>query len=35
MKAFVKILFGDTWNIAGVALIVIAAVGLPELGHSD
>jgi len=35
MKAFVKTLVGDTWNIAGVALIVAVAAGLTELGHAD
>ncbi len=33
MKAFFKTLVGDTWNVAGVALIVIVAVGLTELHH--
>jgi hypothetical protein len=33
MKAFVKTLFGDTWNVAGVAVIVAVAVGLTGLGH--
>ena len=33
MKAFVKTLFGDTWNIAGVAVIVAVAAGLTGLGH--
>ncbi len=33
MKAFVKTLFGDTWNIVGVALIVAVAVVLARLGH--
>jgi hypothetical protein len=34
MKAFVKTLFGDSRNIAGVALIVIMGVALTGLGHS-
>jgi hypothetical protein len=34
MKAFVKTLFGDTPNIAGVALIVAVAV-LTGTGHAD
>ena len=33
MRAFIKTLFGDTWNIAGVALIVAIGAGLTELGH--
>jgi hypothetical protein len=33
MKAFAKTLFGDAWNVAGVALIVAVAVGLTGLGH--
>jgi hypothetical protein len=33
MTAFVKTLFGDTRNIAGVALIVAVAAGLTSLGH--
>jgi hypothetical protein len=35
MKAFVKTLFGDTPNIAGVALIVAVAAVLTETGHAD
>ena len=34
MKAFAKTLFGDAWNIAGVALIVAVAAGLTGLGHA-
>ena len=34
MKAFCKTLFGDTWNIAGVALIVAVAAILTGLGHA-
>ncbi len=34
MKAFIKTLFGDTWNIAGVALIVAVAAGLAGFGHA-
>lgn len=34
MKAFVKTLFGDTWNIAGVALIVAVAAGLTAMDHA-
>ena len=34
MKAFVKTLFGDAWNIAGVALIAAVGVGLVEVGHA-
>jgi hypothetical protein len=33
MKAFVKTLFGDAWNIAGVAIIVAVAAGLAGLGR--
>jgi hypothetical protein len=33
MRAFVKTLFGDTWNIAGVAVIVAVAAALSGLGH--
>lgn len=33
MGAFVKTLFGDAWNMAGVGIIVAAAAGLTELGH--
>jgi hypothetical protein len=35
MKAFVKTMFGDSWNIAGVALIVAVAAGLTQLGHAN
>jgi hypothetical protein len=34
MKGFIKTLFGDTWNIAGVSLIVAVAAGLTSLGHA-
>jgi hypothetical protein len=34
MKAFIKTLFGDRWNIAGVAVIVAVAAGLTGLGHA-
>jgi hypothetical protein len=33
MKAFVKTLFGDARNIAGVALVVAMAAGLTGVGH--
>lgn len=33
MRAFVKTLFGDAWNIAGVGLIVAVAACLTGLGH--
>lgn len=33
MKAFVKTLFGDAWNIAGVAGIVAVAAALIGLGR--
>jgi hypothetical protein len=33
MKAFSKTLFGDSRNIAGVALIVALAVLLTDIGH--
>jgi hypothetical protein len=35
MKAFIKTLFGDTWNIAGVALIVAVGAGLMALHRAD
>jgi hypothetical protein len=35
MKAFAKTLFGDTWNILGVGLIVVVAAGLTRLGHAS
>jgi hypothetical protein len=35
MKAFIKTLFGDTWNIAGVAMIVGVAVILVGIGQAD
>ena len=34
MRAFVKTLFGDTWNIIGVVLMVTVAVVLTTLGHA-
>jgi hypothetical protein len=33
MSAFIKTLFGDTRNIAGVAVIVAVAAALTALGH--
>jgi hypothetical protein len=33
MRAFVKTLFGDIWNVAGVAIIVAVGAGLTGLGH--
>jgi hypothetical protein len=33
MKAFVKTLFGDARNIAGVALVVAMAACLTGVGH--
>jgi hypothetical protein len=35
MRAFVKTLFGDGWNIAGVAVIVAVAAGLTGAGHAS
>ena len=35
MKAFSKTLFGDAWNIVGVAVIVAVAEGLTALHHAD
>jgi hypothetical protein len=35
MKAFVKTMFGDTWNLLGVALIVAVAAGFTSLGHAS
>jgi hypothetical protein len=35
MKAFVKTLFGDAWNIAGVVVIVAVAAGLTVLGRPE
>jgi hypothetical protein len=34
MKAFVKTLFGDARNVAGVTLIVAIAVVLTAIGHA-
>ena len=34
MKAFVRTLFGDTRNIAGVAVVVAVAAGLTGTGHA-
>ena len=34
MKAFIKTLFGDTRNIAGVAAMVLIAAGLTGAGHA-
>jgi hypothetical protein len=33
MKAFVRTLFGDGWNIAGVAVIVAIGAALTQAGH--
>jgi hypothetical protein len=35
VRAFVKTLFGDAWNIAGVALIVAVAGVLTAYGRAD
>ena len=35
MKALIKTLFGDVWNLSTIALIVLAAVALIESGHAD
>jgi len=35
VRAFVKNLFGDGWNIAGVAAIVAIAAGLAGIGRAD
>lgn len=35
MKAFIKTLFGDTWNIAGVALMVAVGAGLTAAHRAD
>lgn len=35
MSAFIKTLFGDTRNIAGVAMILVAALALTGLGHPN
>ena len=35
MKAFIKTLFGDSRNIAGVALILLTALALTGLGHPN
>ena len=34
MNAFIKTLFGDARNIAGVVLIVAVAMGMIGAGHS-
>jgi hypothetical protein len=34
MKAFTKTLFGDSRNLAGVAVMVVVAVGLTRVGHA-
>ncbi len=33
MSALVKTLFGDAYNVAGVAIVVAVAVALAETGH--
>ena len=33
MKAFLKTLFGDAWNVAGVAAIVGVGEALTAAGH--
>lgn len=33
MKAFLKTLFGDTWNLGGVALMVAVAAALTGAGR--
>jgi hypothetical protein len=33
MKAFIKTLFGDIWNLAGVALIVVVGAAFTATGH--
>jgi hypothetical protein len=35
MRAFIKTLFGDAGNIAGVAVVVAVAAGLTGLGHAE
>ena len=35
MSAFIKTLFGDAWNIAGVALVVAVGGGLVALNRAD
>lgn len=35
MKAFIKTLFGDAWNIAGVTCVVAVAAGLTAAHHAD
>jgi hypothetical protein len=33
MKALLKTLFGDAWNVAGVAVIVAVGAALTAVGH--
>lgn len=35
MKAFIKTLVGDTWNVAVVAAIMLAEAALLWAGHAD
>jgi hypothetical protein len=35
MRAFVKTLVGDTWNLAVVGTLVVAEVALVYGGHAD
>ena len=35
MRAFIKTLIGDVWNVSVVAVILLAEVGLIETGHTD
>jgi hypothetical protein len=35
MKALLKTLIGDVWNLSTVAVVVLAAVALIESGHAD
>ena len=34
MKAFLKTLFGDAWNVAIVALILAVEIALAQSGHA-
>jgi hypothetical protein len=35
MRAFLKTLIGDVWNLSVVGVIVLAEVGFVQSGHAD
>jgi len=35
MRAFVKTLVGDIWNVSVIAVILVAEISLIESGHAD